>query len=185
MNGTILLVDDEPNVISALMRSLFDEPYQIISELSGEMALETLQMTSVKVVVSDEKMARMPGSEFLRLVKERHPHIVRIMLTGHATLEAAMHAVNEGEIYRFFSKPWNDNDLRFALRSAVEKFDLEEENRRLLKMVQQQSLELRVLEHRYPGISRVERDRSGNLLLPEISDEELAKFLEEAGNTGK
>jgi two-component system, probable response regulator PhcQ len=179
MNCKILLVDDEPNVISALNRSLFDEPYEILSDLSGEMALETLQKNSVKVVVSDEKMAHMSGSEFLSQVKKLYPYTVRILLTGQATMKAAMRAVNEGEIYRFFSKPWDDAELKFALRSAVEKYDLEEENRRLLLTVRQQSLELKVLERRYPGISRVERDSSGNLLLPEISDEELARFWEE------
>jgi DNA-binding NtrC family response regulator len=179
MNSKILLVDDEPNVISALNRSLFDEPYEILSELSGEMALETLQKNCVKVVVSDEKMAHMSGAELLSQVKKLYPYTVRILLTGQATLKAAMRAVNEGEIYRFFSKPWDDAELKFALRSAVEKYDLEEENRRLLLTVRQQALEFKVLERRYPGISRIERDSFGNLLLPKISDEELEKYLEE------
>jgi len=179
MNSTILLVDDEPNVISALTRSLFDEPYEILSELSGEMALEILRKTPVKVVVSDEKMAKMSGSEFLSQVRELYPHTVRIMLTGHATLDAAMRAVNEGEIYRFFSKPWDDTVLKFAIRSAIEKFDLEEENRRLLASLRQQSLEIKVLEKRYPGITRVEKDARGALLLPDIADEDLLAMLTE------
>jgi DNA-binding NtrC family response regulator len=101
------------------------------------------------------------------------------MLTGHATLEAAMKAVNEGEIYRFFAKPWDDQSLKFAIRSAIEKYDLEAENRRLLETVKQQSLEIKVLEKRFPGISRVEKDSSGVLVLPDISDAEIASMLAE------
>jgi len=121
----------------------------------------------------------MQGSEFLTLVRENYPDTIRIMLTGHATLEAAMKAVNEGEIYRFFSKPWNDHDLIFALRSAIEKFDLEAENRCLLATIKQQSLEIKVLEKRYPGISRVEKDSKGTFVLPDISDEEIVRLMAE------
>ena len=177
IKNAILLVDDESNVISALTRSLFDEPYEILSELSGEMALETLRKTTVKVVISDEKMARMSGSEFLSQVRELYPYTIRIMLTGHATLDAAMRAVNDGEIYRFFGKPWDDTILRFAIRSAIEKYDLEEENRRLLQTVRRQSLEFRLLERRYPGISRVEKDSTGNFVIPDISEDDLRKII--------
>jgi DNA-binding NtrC family response regulator len=132
-----------------------------------------------KVIVSDERMIGMQGSEFLAQVRSVYPTTIRIMLTGHATLEAAMKAVNEGEIYRFFSKPWNDHDLKFAIRSAIEKFDLEAENRRLLATIQQQSLEIKVLEKRYPGISRVEKDDRGVFVLPDISEEEIKVMLVE------
>ena len=185
MNNRILLVDDEANVLSALKRSLFDEPFEIVSVTSAEEALEIMQKQHFKVVVSDERMIGMQGSEFLSQVKEQHPHTVRIMLTGHATLDAAMKAVNEGEIYRFFSKPWNDHELKFAIRSAIEKFDLEEENRRLLAAVKQQSLEIKVLEKRYPGISRVEKDSKGVFVLPDISSDEIENMLAECENESK
>ena len=112
-------------------------------------------------------------------MKRRSPQTVRILLTGHATLDAAMRAVNMGEIYRFFSKPWDDTQLRFALLSAIEKYDLEAENSRLLATVKNQALEIRVLEKRYPGITRVQRNAKGTFVLPDISDDELAKIIEE------
>lgn len=177
MNNRILLVDDESNVLAALKRALFDEPFEVVSVTSAEEALETMQKQQFKVVVSDERMIGMQGSEFLSQVREYYPHTIRILLTGHATLEAAMKAVNEGEIYRFFSKPWNDQELRFAIRSAIEKFDLEVENRRLLATVKQQSMEIKVLERRYPGITRVEKDSSGTFILPDISDDEISDML--------
>ena len=179
MENRILLVDDESSVLSALKRSLFDEPLEIITVTSAKEALEIMRKVHFKIVVSDERMIGMQGAEFLTLVRSNYPDTIRIMLTGHATLEAAMKAVNEGEIYRFFSKPWNDHDLIFALRSAIEKFDLEAENRRLLATIKQQSLEIKVLEKRYPGISRVEKDSKGTFVLPDISDEEIVRLMAE------
>lgn len=179
MKNRILLVDDESNVLSALKRALFEEPLEITSATSAEEALEIMKERSFKIVISDERMIGMQGSEFLARVRENYPDTIRIMLTGHATLEAAMKAVNEGEIYRFFSKPWDDHNLKFAIRSAIEKFDLEAENRRLLATVKQQSLEIKVLEKRYPGISRVEKDERGAFVLTDISENEIQSMLAE------
>jgi DNA-binding NtrC family response regulator len=179
MNNKILLVDDESNVLSALKRALFDEPLEILSVTSAEEALVIMKEEPFKVVVSDERMLGMQGSEFLARVRADHPDTVRIMLTGHATLEAAMKAVNEGEIYRFFSKPWDDHNLKFAIRSAIEKFDLEAENRRLLATIKSQAVELKGLEKTYPGISSVEKDQQGKFVLPDMSDDQLNEIFAE------
>ena len=129
------------------------------------------------MVISDERMPGMQGTDFLAQVKELYPHTVRIMLTGQATLEAAMKAVNSGEIYRFFSKPWNNPEIIFAIRSALEKFDLEEENRRLLATVKSQAKDLKALEKQYSGILEVNRDKNGSLLLPELSSAEISELF--------
>lgn len=141
MKDTILIVDDEPDVIAALQRTLFDESYEIRTAASGEEALEILKTCKTKLVISDERMPGMGGAEFLAIAKKKYPETLRIMLTGHASLDAAMKALNSGEVYRFFVKPWNDLELLMAIRSAVEKFDLEAENRRLLGMIKSQNLE--------------------------------------------
>jgi len=179
MNDLIMLVDDEANVLSALTRALIDEPFELITASSGSQALELMEGKTVKAIVSDERMVGMQGSELLAEVKQRSPQTVRILLTGHATLDAAMRAVNVGEIYRFFLKPWDDTQLRFALLSAIEKYDLEVENRRLLATVKSQALEIRILEKRYPGISRVQRNAKGIFVLPDIAEEELNRIIEE------
>jgi len=70
-------------------------------------------------------MARMQGSEFLSIVRKKYPGTVRILLTGHASEEATMKAVNQGEIYRFFTKPWDEDELKSAIRSAIDKYNLE------------------------------------------------------------
>ncbi|GFO56756.1 hypothetical protein GMSM_37630 [Geomonas sp. Red276] len=181
IESTILIVDDEPHVISALGRELAEEPYQLQGSGGGAEALRMMEHRRFKVVISDEMMPGMEGAEFLSRVKKLYPETVRIMLTGHASLQSAMRAVNSGEIYRFFTKPWNEAELKMSLRSAVEKYDLEEENRRLLKTVRRQSQELRYLERSYPGISTIRRDADNAIHLDldlELSDEELAEVVD-------
>jgi DNA-binding NtrC family response regulator len=100
------------------------------------------------------------------------------MLTGNACLQSAMRAVNSGEIYRFFTKPWNDTELKLAILSALDKYDLEKENRRLLHTVRQQSRELRYLERNHPGICELRRDEQGAIRIEdEPSDEEIARII--------
>ncbi len=172
-------MDDESNVLNSLERSLLDEPYAIRTATSGEEALQLAANMRFKVVISDERMPGMDGAEFLSIIKERYPETVRIMLTGYASIESTMRAVNSGEIYRFFTKPWNDIDLKLALRSAIDKFDLEEENRRLLKTVKRQAGELKQLESQYPGIATLNRNRTGSVILPEMSEEEITRIIAE------
>ncbi len=181
MSNCILLVDDEQNVLSALIRELADEPYEVITALSGEEAMNLVTAQTFKVIISDERMPGMDGASFLAAAKEVSPSSVRMMLTGHASIDATMRAVNNGEIYRFFTKPWNDHELKQSIRSAIEKYDLEDENRRLLKVVKRQSQELRALEANHPGISRISKDRAGAVILPEISDDEVKHLMDEYG----
>jgi len=183
MENRILLLDDEPNILAALKRVLMDEPYEILDADSGEMGLQVLNEYPCKVVISDERMPGMGGAEFLSRVKGLYPETVRILLTGYASIDAAMKAVNDGEIYRFFMKPWDETDLRMAIRSAIEKFDLQKENERLLDVVRKQADELGSIESRYPGITQIEKDTDGSILLPEISDEEMSELLKECDVT--
>ena len=174
----ILIVDDEAHVVSALMRGMDEEPYLLTGSPGGEEALRLMEKESFKVVISDEKMPGMDGAQFLSRVKELYPETVRIMLTGHASVEATMRAVNSGEIYRFFTKPWNETELKLALRSALEKYDLEHENRRLLRTVQHQSQELKYLERSYPGISDLRKEADGAIRIDiDMSDDEIASII--------
>ncbi|WP_333655957.1 response regulator [Dissulfurispira sp.] len=177
MEDSILIVDDEPNVISALTRVFIDEPYRTYSANSAPDAMEILKKHSIKVVISDERMPEISGSEFLSMVREQFPHIIRIMLTGHASIEAAMKAINEGEIYRFFTKPWNNMDIRFAVKAAIDKYNLEEENRRLLNIIRQQVLNIKLLERQFPGISKLDRDENGRIIVPNMSEDEIAQIV--------
>ena len=173
----LLMVDDEPNVISALKRIFIDDPYQVYCANSALEGLEILKDTRIKVILSDEKMPEITGSEFLSMVRRDYPNVIRIMLTGHASIEAAMTAINEGEIYRFFLKPWNELELRFAVRSAFEKYDLEAENKRLLSIIKKQAADLKSIEDQYPGITKVRHDKEGRIVLPTVPDKETEKIV--------
>ncbi len=179
MQNSLLIVDDEASVISSLKRALIDEAYEIFTANSGSEGLEMLGNNKIKVIISDERMPGMSGAEFFSKVKELRPETIRIMLTGHASIESAMKAVNSGEIYRFFKKPWDDIELKLSIHSAMEKYNLEEENRKLLETIKRQSLDLRLIEELYPNISKIERDDDGCLVIPDMSKDELKSIIEQ------
>lgn len=173
MSGTVLLVDDESSVLSALKRALRSEPYEVVSEQSAEAAIERMKSEAFKVVISDERMPGIQGAEFLAIVREQFPATVRILLTGHATLDAAMRAVNEGGIFKFLTKPWDDDVLRQTIRDAVNKYNLERDVWQIFTALRSEEGELELLESDFPGICHLDRDKDGNLLLPELSDDEM------------
>ena len=115
---SLLLVDDEPNILSALKRSLRQEGYEILTANNAVEALELLANHPVMVVLSDQRMPKMLGTEFLSLVKVRHPRTVRMILSGYADLNTITEAINKGEVYKFHTKPWDDTELRNAIREA-------------------------------------------------------------------
>ncbi len=135
MKHRILIVDDEPDVIFAFQRTLLHEPYEIHFAFNCEGALKILNRTGMKAVISDQCLPRMEGADLLSIIKVIYPESVRIILSGSASVEEAIKAVNSGEVYRFLVKPWNDMEIIAALRSAVRKYDAETENRRLLEEV--------------------------------------------------
>jgi len=166
----LLIVDDEENVRNALKRSLRNEGYVVLAAEGPQDGLRLFKEYPIDIVVSDHLMPHMTGIEFLKLVRDRYPDVARIMLTGYADMDTAIKAINEGEIYRFLQKPWDDLELKVLLHLALEHVHLERENRRLLATVRRQSDYLRELEERYPGIDKVTRDATGAIVL---TDEEL------------
>ena len=139
MNHTVLLVDDEPSVLTGLSRVLRKEPYEILTAGSAVEAAGLLEDNTVDLIVSDEQMPGMSGTEFLARVARDYPDIVRIILTGHPTLPAALRAINEGKVYQFFTKPCNEIDLAITIRRALEQKDLLVKSRELLEVTKRQS----------------------------------------------
>jgi DNA-binding NtrC family response regulator len=171
INATILLVDDEPNVTDALKRALRREPYEILTAVSGAAALELLERNHVDVVISDEQMPGMSGSVFLSTVRKQFPNTIRMILSGQASLEAAVRAINEGEVYRFFLKPCNPTDLAFTVQQALAHKRLEEQSRRLLREYQKQASTLARLEHHSPEIMSLDTDDQGAVVVDESDAE--------------
>ncbi len=142
----ILCVDDEENVLKALRRLFMDEDYEIIAATSGEAGLEELDANpAIQVVISDYRMPGMNGVDFLKEVYARKPETVRIVLSGYADTAAIVAAINEGQIYKFIPKPWNDDDLRITITKALELYFLQKENRALTKELQDSNEELRLI----------------------------------------
>ena len=114
----LLLLDDEPNILRALQRLLRQEGYRVHATTSPHEAFDILARNPVQVIVSDQRMPEMSGTEFLSRVKELHPDTIRIVLSGFSEADAITEAVNRGAIYKFFTKPWDDQVLRQELRDA-------------------------------------------------------------------
>jgi len=129
----ILMVDDEPNVLSALKRVFRQENYDVVTANNGDEALNELSRGRFQIVISDFKMPEMNGGELLKQIKNLYPETIRIMLTGHADTDAVVSAVKEGAVYKFVLKPWNDDDLRVTVGLALEQYDLIKKNRALKK----------------------------------------------------
>jgi diguanylate cyclase (GGDEF)-like protein len=117
--GTILLVDDEQNVLRALARLLRRDGYAIHTAGSFQQAFEILGTSDIDVVVSDHRMPEGRGTEFLGKVKETHPRTIRMILSGYADIGAVTEAINGGAVYRFLTKPWVDDELRKVIRDGV------------------------------------------------------------------
>lgn len=164
-SGCVLFVDDEPNITAALKRALRDEPYTTISANSAAEALEILERRSVDVVVSDERMPGMSGSEFLGKVRERFPSTARIILSGQADLDAAIRAINEGAVWRFMLKPCNPADLMVTIRRAMEYKKLLELTGRLLQDYEHKVTLLDSIERSNPGLTNLDLDDDGAILL--------------------
>ena len=161
----ILLVDDEPQVTNALKRAFHGEPWRILVAQSGQEALNIMAVDAVDVIIADEEMPGMQGTELLAFIRRTYPDTIRMMLTGHARLELAMRAINEGEIYRFFEKPVSAIDLTISVRQALQAKILLAENRKLQETVREQGALLQDLERNNPGISEVRRDSDGVILI--------------------
>lgn len=143
--ASILIVDDEPEVLSALHRLLRTGGFHVFAANSGEDGLRILETESVDVVVSDMRMPNMSGAQFLEQVFLRWPDIKRILLTGYSDTESTVAAINRGKIWRYIAKPWNNEDLMLTIQQAVAHRLLMNENARLLKLTRDQNDELKVL----------------------------------------
>lgn len=120
---TLLVVDDEPNILAAIRRLLRSQGYQVLTAGSAREAMELLASKHVQVILSDQRMPEMCGTEFLQRVKQMHPDTVRIVISGYTELQSVIAAVNEGALYKFLTKPWDDDQLRRHVREAFEYYD--------------------------------------------------------------
>ncbi len=142
MERTLLLVDDEENITSSLSRMLRRDGYRILRASSGQEGLKILAKNPVGVIVSDQRMPEMSGTEFLSRVRERHPETIRIVLSGYTDLNSVTEAINRGAIYKFLTKPWEDDQLRAHIEEAFQVYEMRMENIRLTQQLKVANNEL-------------------------------------------
>ena len=116
--ASILAVDDDERILNAL-KSLFRTHYNVFTTTSGNQALDFIKRHKIHVIISDQRMPIMPGVELLRQARELSPSSVRILLTGYSDLASIVGSINDGEVYRFISKPWDNQDLQKTVAEAV------------------------------------------------------------------
>ncbi|MCK4727322.1 MAG: response regulator [Desulfobacterales bacterium] len=144
-NHTILCVDDEKNILSSLKRLLRKEGYRLLTAPGGAEGLKLLEENSVHLVISDQRMPRMDGTQFLAKVKEGYPDAIRIILTGYTDVDSITESINKGHVYKFFLKPWNDQSLKLEIKQALEQYDLIQANKTLHKKILEQNKELKTM----------------------------------------
>lgn len=149
---TLLLVDDEANILTALKRLLRRDGYTIITADSGLAGLELLASQPVDVIISDQRMPGMTGVEFLRRAKEIYPATIRMVLSGYTELQSVTDAINEGAIYKFLTKPWDDEQLRENIAEAFRHKEIVDENRQLSQKLQLTNQELAVANERLAAL---------------------------------
>ncbi|WP_104204965.1 EAL domain-containing protein [Billgrantia saliphila] len=127
---TLLLLDDEANILSALKRLLRRDGYRILTTTSAQEAFELLATNDVQVIISDQRMPEISGIEFLRRTKELYPGTIQIVLSGYTDLKTVTEAINESAIDKFLTKPWDDDELRLVVQQAFRQYARQQVQRR-------------------------------------------------------
>jgi len=140
----IVLVDDEKNVLSGLYRTLERDDYEISVFTNAHEALDYIKKLQgdIDILISDNKMPDIEGTDFLIQIKDMYPNIIRIMLTGNSTLDDAKKAINEGKVYKFLTKPTDSDELKCIVRLALAHKDLWSQNKNLMKQLETKNAEL-------------------------------------------
>jgi two-component system, NtrC family, response regulator HupR/HoxA len=156
-NPSLLIVDDEPNTL-ALISQLLRGELPVLTAGSGQEALRLLDGAEVGVLLADQRMPGMSGTELLNRVAAQRPDIIRILLTAYADMDTLTEAINEGKVYQYVAKPWDNRDLTMVIRSAMETFTLRQRNARLLqentRLVEQLRKANTELEHENVSLRR-------------------------------
>jgi diguanylate cyclase (GGDEF)-like protein/PAS domain S-box-containing protein len=173
---TLLLVDDEENIVAALRRLLRTEGWLLLTATSAEQALELMARHEVDVILSDQRMPGMTGVELLRRARQLYPETIRLVLSGYTELQSITDAINEGAIYKFLAKPWDDEQLRAHLREAFALKEMADQNRRLDQEVQAANLELADLNRRLQTLLSAQREQNER----EVGSREAAQELLDA-----
>ena len=157
---TVLCVDDEENILHSIRRLVRKESYRLLIASSGEEGLKILKENNVHLVIFDQRMPDMSGTEFLARVKDEYPQIIRIILTGYTDVDSITESINKGHIYKFLLKPWNDQSLKLEIKQALEQYDLMDANKKLHEKVLEQNEDLKKINE---NLERLVKERTKDL----------------------
>jgi response regulator RpfG family c-di-GMP phosphodiesterase len=156
---TVLIVDDEPAVVTAMSHTLSREGYRVLAANNGAQALELAAAQPPDLILCDYMMPGMNGVEVFQEMARICPDAIRILVTGQADLEVAMSAINDAGVYKFILKPWNTNDFNLMVRRALEHYQLIQEGKALMQMLdmalRQQEVKNRGLQHQVDRYRRM------------------------------
>ena len=181
MNDKIIFVDDKTSVLEYLAILFKDEPYEILNFSSPSKALRHVKKTGPAVIISDQCMPEMEGTTFLQKVKEMSPDTVRILMTAFVDTDAAIAAINQGNVFHFISKPFDVQELKLTVKNAIEHYHLMTENKRLIRVTKTQNKTLKklndVLEKRVEERTKQLKENE------EILKKTLSKLRKTLGST--
>lgn len=129
---SVLYVDDEQNNLSSF-KAAFRRDFNVFTAISGQEGLEVVRNNDIHIIITDQRMPSMTGVEFLQKVIPIAPGPMRILLTGYSDINAVVDAINKGEVYRYLTKPWDNEFLKTTIRQAYEVYSLRKENERLIE----------------------------------------------------
>lgn len=161
----LLIVDDELEITKSIVRQ-FRKKYKVFSATSAKEALGIMENEHIQVILSDQRMPEMTGVDFFSIIKDKYPDALKLLLTGYSDIEAVIGAINEGQVFRYITKPWNPEELESILKEAFEKYELITNNRRLMLALNEANL---FLEHKVKA--RTAELESVNERLTELNKE--------------
>lgn len=141
LKHTLLVIDDEPDLVQSV-KALLRFEYKVLGATRAHEGLQIMEQTPVHIVMSDQRMPEMTGVQLLTQIREKYPDTVRLLFTAYADMQAVIDAINEGNIYRYITKPWATGDLQAMLRQAAEHYDLVMERKQLLTELQDKNAKL-------------------------------------------
>lgn len=176
---SILLVDDEPMILSALSRLLRNHGYRVLTTTQPTEVAGILEKEKVEVLLSDIDMPKMKGTVLMAQIRSRFPEVVRILMTGRGSMDSVLQAINEGEVYRYLLKPFKEEELLSVLREATSRLKELRRASAVAIIVSRRNEICAALDLQYPGLSQVNR-QDGIYLIPTEHIDALASKM---GNT--
>jgi response regulator RpfG family c-di-GMP phosphodiesterase len=140
----VLYIDDEPNNVTSF-RAAFRRVFTIFTAESAEEGRKILETETIHVILSDQRMPKMTGIEFFQSIIETHPDPIRILITGYTDINAVIDAINVGQVYKYLSKPWNEEDIKNCILKSFEVFDLRRKNEELTEKLKDVNVKLEFL----------------------------------------